>query len=100
MPFAKRFEEISKKIKPVSPALLWLKTALFSVAVFAVGALYLYVRRGTFDLSISNKVFASTAVILIGLSFALSAICYFWNFADTKIIYRKYLGLSGFAFAV
>lgn len=47
-----------------------------------------------------NKAVADASVILIGLSMLLSAICYFWNFADTLIIYRKHLGLIGFAFAI
>jgi DMSO/TMAO reductase YedYZ heme-binding membrane subunit len=30
----------------------------------------------------------------------LSSLCYFWNFVDTKIVYRKHLGLIGFAFGI
>ena len=37
-------------------------------------------------------------MLLIGLSFALSGICYFWNFADHYIIYRKQLGVVGFGY--
>ncbi|MCX7996916.1 MAG: ferric reductase-like transmembrane domain-containing protein [Patescibacteria group bacterium] len=40
--------------------------------------------------------FAGTGAILIGTSFALSGICYFFNFADRHIGYRKYLGLLGY----
>jgi len=47
-----------------------------------------------------NKAVADVSVVLIGLSMLLTAICYFWDFADTKIVYRKHLGLIGFAFAV
>ncbi len=47
-----------------------------------------------------NKAVADTSIILIGLSFLLSSICYFWNFLDFSIVYRKHLGLLGFAFGV
>lgn len=47
-----------------------------------------------------NKAAADTAIILIGMSMWLTSICYFWNFLDWAIIYRKYFGLVGFAFAV
>lgn len=47
-----------------------------------------------------NKATADTAIILVGLSMGLTSIGYFWNFFDTLIVYRKYLGLIGFAFAL
>lgn len=86
--------------KTISSTTLWIRTIILSIFVFISGSLYLFIRRGNYDLYVANKVFATTALILIGLSFALSGICYFWNFADSKIVYRKDLGLSGFAFAI
>jgi len=100
MPFPKRFEEITKKVKPIKSWKLLFNTLLFSGFIFLLGSLYLFARRGNFDLYIANKVFATTALVLIGLSFALSGLCYFWDFVDTKIIYRKFLGLVGFVFAI
>ncbi|MCH7492815.1 hypothetical protein IID19_04515 [Patescibacteria group bacterium] len=100
MPFAKRHEEIVKKIEPESKTNLWIRTILFSIVIFIIGGLYLYLRRGEFDLHIANKVFAITSLFLIGFSLSLSALCYFWNFLDTKIVYRKHLGVIGFAYAL
>lgn len=100
MPFIKRFEEITKKVKPISSWKLLFNTLVFSGFIFLIGSLYLFARRGNYDLYIANKVFATTSLVLIGLSFALSGLCYFWDFVDTKIIYRKSLGLVGFAFAI
>lgn len=100
MAFIKRFEEITKKVKPISSWKLLFNTLIFSGFTFLVGSLYLFARRGNYDLFIANKVFATTSLVLIGLSFALSGLCYFWDFVDTKIIYRKFLGLVGFAFAI
>lgn len=96
MPFQKRFEEILKKNEVPPERHLWLNTILFSSIIFLLLALYLTIRRGYFDLYIANKVLASASVILIGLSLALSGLCYFWNILDSKIIYRKYLGIIGF----
>ena len=100
MPFIKRAEEITKKIKPIKSWKLLFNTLVFSSFIFIAGSLYLFARRGNYDLYIANKVFATTALVLIGLSLTLSGFCYFWDFVDTKIIYRKSLGLVGFAFAV
>lgn len=47
-----------------------------------------------------NKSVADTAAFLVGLSMILSGMAYFFNFLDRKVIYRKYLGLMGFAFAM
>ena len=99
MPFAKRHEEIIKKITSPSQLRMWLNTFALGALVFAAGALYLFARRGVFDLYIANKVLAVDALVLIGLSFALSGLVYFWDFVDTKIIYRKFLGLAGFGLA-
>ena len=100
MSFIKRFEEITVKIKPIKSWKLLFNTLIFSGFIFFISSLYLFARRGNYNLFIANKAFATVSLILIGLSFALSGLCYFWNFVDTKIIYRKFLGLVGFAFAI
>src|SRR5690606_23440371 len=46
------------------------------------------------------ETFALTAGVLIGLSFALSGLTYFYDFLDTKLKYRKQLGLVGYYLAV
>lgn len=43
-----------------------------------------------------NRATANAAMILIGISFIISGISYFWDFADYYTIYRKYWGLVGF----
>src|SRR3989338_8627418 len=100
MEFAEKFDKIIVKT-PVKPERhLWLNTIAFSLVFFSILSIYLRVRRGYYDLYIINKVLASTSVSLIGISLVLSSICYFWNFADSKIIYRKHLGIIGFIYAV
>jgi DMSO/TMAO reductase YedYZ heme-binding membrane subunit len=101
MPFAKRHDEIIKKVGMVSPFRLWLNTVIFAWFVFGLCIGYLYLRASnglsTFNV---NQAAANTSVFLMGLSFLLSSISYFWDFADTKIIYRKHLGVVGFSFAI
>lgn len=76
---------------------LWFHTILFSWAVFDTIFAYQLLAGEHLSTHFLNSISAYTALILIGLSFALSGLAYFWNFADSKVIYRKYLGLSGFA---
>ncbi len=79
---------------------LWRNMIIYSLFVYIVVALYYFVQRGTFSLFIANRVAADVSILLIGLSFALSGLCYFWNFADHFIIYRKHLGVIGFIYAL
>lgn len=100
MPFARRFGEIMAKSGTIMPLRLWLRTLWFSGMMLAFCAWYLSITEpGTLPVII-NKALADGAMILIGLSFALSGLCYFWDFLDRLIIYRKYLGLAGFAFGL
>ncbi len=73
------------------------KVLIFGLVVF--GLLYWYTVAQDIPSPV-NKAVADTSVILMGASMLLSSICYFWNFLDFKIIYRKYLGMVGFAFGI
>lgn len=90
---------VAPAIPPHAPS-LWRNTIIFSIVLTVFAAVYYYFYRGTFSVSIANRTLGDVAVILIGLSFILSSICYFWNFADHLIIYRKQLGIVGFVYAL
>lgn len=75
----------------------YVQTTIFGILVFA-GTYYYTTWLGIPN--VQNKALADTAALLISFSMLLTAICYFWNFFDSKIIYRKYLGLVGFAFGL
>ena len=102
MPFVKRFKQIQKKTKPKMLVHIGRRVFVFSMIVFAaVMAYQIFLHNADIAFArVLNRSTADTAMILIGLSFALSGICYFWDFADTKIMYRKDLGLWGFYFGV
>lgn len=75
----------------------YLQVTILGLIIFGLS----YVYTDSMQISHSlNKATADTAVWLIGFSMILSGMCYFWDFLDSKIIYRKYLGLIGFAFAI
>lgn len=75
-------------------------TVLFALLLFLLVSMYLYGFYQSYDLRIINKAYATTALILIGFSFALSGICHFFPRASHFIVYRKPLGLYGFALVV
>lgn len=100
MTFRERFEAIIVKRGESLGWKLSLHTAWVSFALFVLTYGYLMLTEPATLPVTANKASADTAMILIGLSFALSGLCYFWNFIDTKIVYRKYLGLAGFAFGL
>lgn len=64
------------------------------VALFFVG--YVTVLDGIFTWVSLAKVMAGTANFLFAMSLSLSSFAYFFNFLDSKVIYRKYLGLLGY----
>ncbi|OGE81066.1 MAG: hypothetical protein A2826_00690 [Candidatus Doudnabacteria bacterium RIFCSPHIGHO2_01_FULL_43_23] len=100
MPFIQRYNEILAKTPKFSSTKLWLRSIVFGVATFFIISLYLGYQDGYYIISTANRALAVTAFTLIGFSFMLSGVCYFWDFLDTKIIYRKYLGITGFAFGL
>lgn len=97
MQYSKWFSQTVNKVGPLSERQLYLRVSLFGLVIF--GAMYGYISFLKLP-NVLNKSVADTAVVLIGLSMLLSGVCYFWNVFDTKIVYRKHLGLIGFAFAL
>lgn len=75
----------------------YVKTGIFSAVVFA--ACYGYLKFLAIPGEI-NKSVADTAILLMGLSMLMSSISYFFNRLDWAVIYRKYLGLVGFSYAI
>ncbi len=81
----------------ITDAWHYLKVLVLGLAVF--GASYYYTQSQQIP-NVLNKSVADTSIILIGLSMLLSSLCYFWNFLDSQSIYRRHLGLIGFAFGL
>lgn len=79
---------------------LWRNSFFFSLLLMFFTGLYVYFQHGEYTLRMFNKTTAWVSIILIGLSLLLSSICYFFDYFDSKIIYRKQLGVWGFGYAL
>jgi DMSO/TMAO reductase YedYZ heme-binding membrane subunit len=75
----------------------YFRTLIFGVIVFAL--CYSYTTWSKIPNAL-NKSMADTATWLIGFSMILSSLGYYFNLFDSKVIYRKYLGLVGFGFGL
>lgn len=80
-----------------SELFLYIKTSIFSLLLYLSLISYQLI---TSTRSPVNKSLADTGIILIGFSMGLSGICYFWNLFDRFGIYRKHLGMVGYAYAL
>lgn len=67
-----------------------------ALAVYLFFVLYIFLYDQGFTRFSFAKTFAGTANILLACSFALSSVGYFFDFLDSKVAYRKYLGLLGY----
>src|SRR3989344_4485392 len=78
----------------------WGKSILVFLIIFIGFSVYLYLRRGYYNLYIINKVFGSTAVILAGITLIIGPLSKkFSSFAQFMTI-RRHLGLLAFGTAV
>lgn len=71
-------------------------TALF---FFVVLSLYIFYRRGYYDLYIINKVFAGVSVVLLGAVILIGPGSRLFSFPDRYVQYRKELGVIAFFLA-
>lgn len=78
----------------------WGKSIAYALIFFCFFTWYVFVYFGSFTLVAVSLIFAATGAVLIGSSFALSGIGYYFNFLDKEVYERKYLGLLGYFFAL
>jgi DMSO/TMAO reductase YedYZ heme-binding membrane subunit len=74
----------------------WLHSFYVAFGAALFYTVYVIIQDGYFDLVSFAKVMAGTANFLFAASFSLSGLGYYFNVLDSKVIYRKYLGLLGF----
>ena len=94
--------KLTKQIlnSPQSESRLWKDTIVYSLIIFTIISGYYYATNATFSDKIFNRAIADVSILLMGVSLILSSVCYFWNFADKYIIYRKHLGLVGAGYMI
>ncbi len=71
-----------------------------AVPVFVSLSLYIFYRRGYYDLYIANKVVAGDAAILLSIIFVLGPLSRFFNVFDRYLQYRKEIGIVAFFLAL
>ncbi|MEX0896010.1 MAG: ferric reductase-like transmembrane domain-containing protein [Patescibacteria group bacterium] len=79
---------------------LWLRSTLFAAALLVVSLIYSFAHTGSLNIALVSDGTAFTAGILIGCSFVLSSLSYFFDFLDSKLKYRKQIGILGYYFAL
>lgn len=75
---------------------LWMNSFLIMFGVNGFFYLYVTLLDGPFTLVSFAKVMAGTANFLFAASLSLSSLGYFFDFLDSKVVYRKYFGLLGY----
>lgn len=91
-------QTLANRKLPPSDQRLYAETFIYSLIVFAVIVAYYLVTRPEYDMRAFNRGIADLSFLLMGISLILSSVCYFWDFADHFIVYRKHLGLIGFGY--
>lgn len=71
-----------------------------AISLFVILSVYLFFRRGYYDLYIANKIFAGAAAILLGIVLLIGPGSRLFSFPDRYIQYRKELGIVAFFLAL
>lgn len=72
----------------------------FTIVLFVLFSLYLFGRRGFYDLYIINKVFAGLAATSLGIALLLGPLSRSFDLFDRFLQYRKHFGITAFVFAL
>lgn len=79
---------------------LWQDVGILALALVIVFGTLVWPLLETAPLVFLLSVLAGTSGILLAMSFSLSSFSYYYNFLDSKVVYRKQLGLMGYFFAL
>lgn len=78
----------------------WVRAITIFLIIFALFSIYLYLRRGYYNIYIINKVFGSTAVVLAGITLLLGPLAKKYLYFTRFMTIRRHLGLLAFGSAV
>jgi DMSO/TMAO reductase YedYZ heme-binding membrane subunit len=79
---------------------MWRNSIIFSLYIYVATLSYTSLFREAVDLITATLALALTGGILIGCSFALSIMSFFFDFLDSKLKYRKEIGVLGYFYAL
>ena len=78
----------------------WKNAFCWSLLFLAFWGIYFYLWQGFFNFGSFVAVLASTAAIMIAISFLFGTVTFYTNFLDKYLSYRKYFGLVGYWYLV
>jgi len=78
----------------------WIQSIVYSLVIFVFFSIYLYLRRGFYNLYIINKVFGSTAAVLAGLTLLIGPLSKRFRYFSHLMTIRRQLGLVAFGLAI
>lgn len=81
---------------------MWFTCSLFATGIFCLwlGILSVFLDWQNNESFFLGSLLAGTSGVLLAASLSLSSFAYYFNFLDKKVVYRKYLGLLGYFFAL
>lgn len=78
----------------------WVQAILVTLVFAGMYAAYLYIRRETWSLSNTNKVFGSTAVLLAGFTLLISPLKTTLTWLNNCMFFRREMGVMAFILVV
>jgi len=90
--------EITLRKGPPRERRLYGETIVYSIFIVGIVSIYSFALGADPTVRTLNRILADVSFLLLGLSLVLSSLCYFFNFADKLIIFRKHLGVVGVAY--
>lgn len=86
--------------KPSINLKLWIGPIVLALILLVFTNAYNFIYFAGFTTKSAVEATAGAAAFLIGISFSLSSMSYYFNFLDNKLAYRKEIGLIGYFLAV
>lgn len=81
-------------------ARLWQEVLAFSIALAGLASIFFWFLQEQGWQVFAMTVLAVTSGVLLAMSFSLSSFAYYFDFLDSKVVYRKQLGLMGYFVAL
>ncbi|MBI2430911.1 MAG: hypothetical protein HYV39_02770 [Candidatus Levybacteria bacterium] len=78
----------------------WIRSISIGLFIFLLFSLYLFARRGYYNLYIINKVFGSTATVLAGVTLLIGPLSKRFPFFAKGMTIRRQMGLLAFVLAL
>lgn len=91
---------VPSQVKPKGSRNMWTGPIVLALVLLALTNIYNFFYFGAITTKSTVEAIAGAAAFLIGISFSLSSMSYYFNFLDTKLAYRKEIGLIGYYLAV